>query len=345
MLIPLMDSYQSTLDHLPSSLFSTENKIFLESQLASLPDAMSLWGLEFRLGSHAGRVDLGTVVILGEGLTLFHRFVRRKALTEPEPESTGWRCLERFCREWGNKKSLLNKTIPYIFLEFDIYDSSLKAPSLFFSLQPTEGPAISCSKKLKTIHLALSLLSTPDYPSGQQDLITKCLKRLESVADIRHVGLMLSRPRSPARLFICTTPNLFSKSLKALKISSDQTPIVTSGPVTDDLLRFNPGKIEFQVILTDKIEHYLDLEFAFDPQPPVERRWEQLISFFVQQGWCSSDQKKALLGWPGLLIIPTEHQTTHIAAKCLSHLKLKLGSETTPVAKAYLTITPTCTLY
>jgi hypothetical protein len=107
----------------------------------------------------------------------------------------------------------------------------------------------------------------------------------------------------------------------------------------EDIERFH---LSFDI--SDEVGSRIGLECSFRHQPPHGSRWQDLLGRLVQQGFCTTEKRDAVLAWPGYDTRKTAPNAWPNAAdvhngycvRCLSHLKVVFDYEEIIQWKAYL---------
>lgn len=285
----------------------------------SAPSGWDSFGFEVRLGEGSD-VDLGLAMkslrgaITSRGASADRRVEGGKA--DPRLQRLG-----AFAQQWHAGSSILNKWVPFVFLEYDAASACdlVSVPSIFVALDAplnggSEGPlsaALEAARVLRGCPVASDLRST----------LEACFTALGREGLVLHIGVMLGRDAKGLRLSVLLPrARVFSYlhgvgSLQAAECSVR-------------VLSMFPG-------WPDKVQ----LDFDFDPQvrprigfgvrPSLARLegWQGLVNDLTAAKCCRPDKGAAIIEWAQS---PVSGMRRH-----LSHLKLACeGAVVT--AKAYL---------
>jgi hypothetical protein len=250
-----------------------------------------------------------------------------------------WSQLQDFLTEW--QSSL--KSIPEIWLEFDINNSSV--PAIFVGLPQEISPAVE-TYPIATQSLNLLLQSAW---SDWQDNLYRCFAACPEGVFVSHIGVMLSRNAPALRVNV--------KRLQANSLIPYLQQLGWQGETKElkALMKQLCALVDRITVCLDvgnKIYPQIGLECIFLKQAPHESRWAIFLDYLIERGLCEPQKRETLLNWPGQtnpmnssapwpthliaasLLEPKEHFT--VFDRRLSHIKVVWQPQGRLEAKAYL---------
>lgn len=162
---------------------------------SALPAVLDGWGFECRLAAQDTRVDFGALVSAASGghQSLAQASDPRCARLLNEP---AWAAVVRFCRAWAEPGSLLQRFVPFIFLELDGDErqSAIPVPSVFVRL-PTPWEVNGQGEQViaTLARTALELLRDQPLPAEVLATLAQANDALPAGGRILHVGLLMGR--------------------------------------------------------------------------------------------------------------------------------------------------------
>ena len=303
-----MNSYAELLrpffPYIPSGLISVQCLDKVLSVTQHLPTALGIGPCMFEC-SLDGRpaADFSVAVIASRG---DHAALSRLAstdITTPSLDNPGWKRIHEFARSWMDASSLLSQTVEEVWLEFDVCltgDLPNNTPSVFFSLeyQSPQEPALRRRLSREYVRVAeegLDILEGRRTSPATLSTLAECFYTLPAFARILFLGAMISRDAGKVR-------------------------VVASGLSLEDMVRYlqrlglrkSVGHLAFIADishLTDYLWLAIDIEetgvtprIGFDcycnstAQSENNRKWADLLDFFVDNGICTDHKRNALLG-------------------------------------------------
>lgn len=308
MIWSLSETLKFVEPYLPHQLVSPKAFSHVQRMANLLPNTMSAYYLECRLGMKKTQVDFSTCAIAATGsreILAGHKGTT--SLPDILLRSSLWSRACEFFRYWADPTSPLYKQSPLIWLEFDKVDEALlkiPLPSLGICLDPDYLKKPSRSqhsnhpsprKYQPSIDTALELLLGHPVPPQTRQKLLACFDLLPGGGQISYVCVML--PRQPAAIKV----NGFVPKERLLEYL---TQIGWPGSVVEIekiLTRFcaTMDKIRFDLTVGDTILSRVGLEFFFDASPQSNLQRQRLLNQFVESRLCTPDKQDALLTWSG----------------------------------------------
>lgn len=288
----------------------------------AVPDLSDSFGFECRLTAGAGHaVDLGLAL--------------RRASAPALATVADWPAVQRFARRWGDRRSMLHRWVPAVFLEFDVGEAGPVvpvSPSLFITLDwpPREGAARRLEARVAAV--AARLVMSPAEARAAGIAMRRVLAPLPPAGRLVHMGIMLGRAAAPVRLSVSLPRRSLSAYLAALGCS--------------------PGLITATAWLDDIDPHGTRAHVEFDAGPvvgagvgvvlggaPVETsaRLTALLAHLRRRGLCTAAAAAALQAWPGETAAASGQPCLR---RAVSHVKVVFTPSGAREAKAYLTASP-----
>ncbi len=243
-----------------------------------------------------------------------------------------WQNLQTFWHLWATDPIFASITNSW--LEFDTGQPlpvcqdrplpPIPIPSLFFRLDSAKF------QPWYTDRAFAALLGHPLPFSARQTLQT-CFAHLPHGARVSHLGLMLSRPGQPLRIYV--------RDIPPLEMSAYLRAVGYPGNIEEAQ---NLGCTLFQK--TSRLNLQLEIlsvkEAGLSPRLSVESKidrkigsWLPLLTYLVAEDLCTLENKTHLLNWPAKHTLQDPACTVK---KYINHIKITLAPHTSPVAKAYL---------
>jgi len=291
-------------------------------------------GFECRLTANTSQVDLQQCIVRDD-----IELLREQIITSANMVHPGWSQLSDFLNEW--RTSL--KSIPEIWLEFDINNSSVLIPAIFVGLPQEISPAY------ETYEIAVQSLNLllPSAWNEWQDNLYRCFVACPDGVFVSHIGVMLSR-KAPA-----------------LRVNVKRLQAESLIPYLQQLgWQQQSNEVEALMkqlsVLCERITVCLDIGQYISPQIGLEciflqqheSRWAIFLDYLVEHGLCEPEKREALLNWPGQsnpvnsLALWPEHliaasllkprECFTVFERRLSHIKVVWQPQRRLEAKAYL---------
>jgi hypothetical protein len=309
---------------------------------AALPYGTSFVGFECRLGGDDDRVDFGTGVSAHDG---GRELVERSASNDGAMVNDPWRSLRRACSAWRSDPALA-RSMPAIFTELDLVgDGEPGEPSLFARL---EWPRrTSWRDELADAYRAARVFLDACYGGPAEPrhyrVVDECVAALPPNAWLHGVAAMLGRPERNPRLGLWIPRwhlRAYAERLGLHVLAEDLAYLTqeipdTRGPIVELALDVTESGISLRI----------GVEFTIEQDGLL--RGSQLLTRLVAVGLCGGAKAAALAGWPGseaLLVAAPDWSACRLVRR-VSHLKLVLEPGPRVHAKAYLTATPSFSLF
>lgn len=322
----LTDSFDVLLPNMVPKLVIPDAILGLKTLANNLAPILR-GGFECRLSANSTQVDLQQCIVQDD----------TDILREQHSE---WLPLQDFLAEW--RSSL--KSIPEIWLEFDINNSSLPIPAIFVGLPQEVSPAL---ETYKIAAQSLNLLQS-DWNEWQHNLY-RCFAACPNGVFVSHIGVMLSRNAPALRVNV--------KRLQADTLIPYLQQLGWQGETKElkALVKHLGALVDRITVCLDvgsKIYPQIGLECIFLKQPPQESRWAIFLDYLIELGLCEPEKREVLLNWPGQsnpinsqaawpeqliaasLLQPRERFT--VFDRRLSHIKIVWQPQGRLEAKAYL---------
>lgn len=245
-----------------------------------------------------------------------------------------WQNLQTFWHLWATDP--IFSSITNVWLEFDtsqplpVYRGKplppIPIPSLFFRLDSAKF------QPWYTDRAFAALLGHPVPPPVCQTVQT-CFAHLPHGARVSHLGLMLSRPGHPLRIYVRDIPPLeVSEYLQAVGFPGNiEEAQRLGGALSQKTSRLN---LQLEILSVEEagLSPRLSLECKIDRKTGS---WIPLLTYLVAENLCTLENKTHLLNWPAKHTLQDPACTVK---KYINHIKINLAPHTPPVAKAYLGI-------
>lgn len=258
-----------------------------------------------------------------------------------------WERLRVFALEWANASSEFRKTVPHIWLEFDLVDPlpSALVPSVFVTFK---APGEVATDAMPIEEKVLSFLTDSEVPAGLRTSLARCREACPKPSHISHLGLMLGRAAQGCRIHISQLPVASLRAyLEEIGWPGNGEDIQT---LAAELLTF----VDYTVLCIDvseKVYPQLGLECFFNNPDDLNTPWSPVLEHLVERGLCTRPKCDGLLTWTGVvrpssrsapwpeaLIIESLLQPPDrfsVFRRRLNHVKISLGPTCSAQAKAY----------
>ena len=252
------------------------------------------------------------------------------------------RKITHFLKTWADESSAHYIHIPEIFLELDVLPSGIRAPLLFFELQPELNDA-------QRKHFSLSVLKeTLGESRSFFKLFERILDACPSPAFIAYLGILFSRDVDVLRV------NIKKLSATAVVPFLKKIGYAWTGPELDDWISFvysNSDRITLCIDIGKQVFPKIGFECFWSEQPATETYWRNFIDKLNMQNQYRQDKIDAIFNWdqeifPGQIKDWPEHLWTASLSraqneftflrKWISHLKLSYHPDQGTEVKAYL---------
>lgn len=339
---PVADEYSllkalgNLCEPFPQSLVTPAQLELLEKAADFFPPLIR-FALECRLNDEE-QVDLQFCIRRDEdNLDAVSNWFQNKFTGDQEHEK-----ITRFLKTWADKSSVHHAYIPEIFLELDVLPSGIKAPLLFFELQPDLN-----QEERKDFSLSI-LRETLGESQSYFNLFERILDACPAPAFIAYLGILFSRDIDVLRVNI--------KKLPAVAVAPFLKKIgyAWMGPELDSWISFvynYADRVTLCIDIGKDVYPKIGFECFWSEQPHKETYWRAFIEKLNMKNRYREDKIEAILNWdkeifPGKIEDWPEHLWTASLCKSeneftflkkwISHLKLAYHPGKEIELKAYL---------
>jgi hypothetical protein len=292
------------LPYIPSGLISAQCFDRVLSVTKHLPAALGIGPFMFECtldGRPAADFSVAVMASRGDHVALSR--LGSTDITTPPLDNPDWTRIHRFVRSWVDASFLLSHTVEEVWLEFDVCltrDAPGNTPSVFFSLgyQSPQEPALRRRLSREYVRVAkegLDILEGRRTSPATLSTLAKCFHILPAFARILFVGAMISRGTGTIRV-IASGLSLedMVRYLQRLGLRKSVGHLALITDISD---------------LTDRLWLAIDIEetgvtprIGFEcyynsaAESKNNRKWADLLDFFVDKGICTDRKRNALLG-------------------------------------------------
>lgn len=237
-----------------------------------------------------------------------------------------WQNLSTFWKLWATDPEFA--TIPNCWLEFDTSQPLplIPIPGIFFRLDSTEFQPWYTDRAMTTL-LGYAL------PQPTRQSVETCFAYLPQNARVSHLGLMLSRPGLPLRVYVRDIPpREVSAYLHAVGFPGNIEEAQSLASNLDQ----KASRLNLQLEIHCADGHGLSPRLSLETK--IDRKtgsWLPLLKHLVTENLCSPENKIHLQNW---LAKHTLRDPACTVKKYINHIKITLAPNTPPQAKAYLGI-------
>jgi len=342
MIWPLGETLERVKPYVPYQLVPPGAFEGIRTLARVLPEAMSAYYIECRLGAAASQVDFSACTLATQG--------GREILAGGAPalgHHGVWGRVRDFLTYWADPGSPLYDQLPFIWLEFDEVNRPQPRPCLNFCLDPGyldghSGPANGRhpnTRRLQPFFEAALVRASgqPLEPDARRNL-ANCFDCLPEGGQIIYMAVMLAR--QPAALKVNVV--LPRDSLLAYLAQ-----IAWPGSLTElekGLLTFCAAmdRVRFDLTVGRAMLPRLGIEFfahmGASPQADTDRR--QFLEQLAAEGLCTPEKRTALLSWSGSSSELYSRQSVPTRLSRSWYVKLVYQDQKPLEAKAYLGFAP-----
>lgn len=292
------------LPYIPSDLISAQCFDRVLSVTQRLPAALGIGPFMFECSlDDRPAADFSVAVMASRGDHAALSRLGSTNITTPPLDNPGWTRIHQFAGSWLDASSLLSHTVKQVWLEFDVCltrDAPSNTPSVFFSLGYQSPEELAQRRRLSREYVrvakeGLDILEGRRTSPATLSVLTECFHILPAFARILFLGAMISRGTGAIR-------------------------VVVSGLSLEDMVRYlqrlgfrkSVGHLALISYISDLTDHLwlaIDIEemgvtsrIGFDcyynstAQSENNRKWADLLDFFVDKGICTGHKRNALLG-------------------------------------------------
>lgn len=332
----LLKAVGNFCDTLPQSLVSPTQLELLKRAADFFPPLIR-FGLECRLNDHE-QVDLQFCIRRDQDdLHVLSDWFENKFTGDQEHKK-----ITGFLKTWADESSLYHKNIAEVFLELDVLPSGIKAPLLFFELQP--GLTDQQVKDFSFFILKETLGESKAFFNLFETIIREC----PAPAFVAYLGILFSRDVDVLRVNIKKIPiNAVAPFLKKIGYA-------WTGPELDHWISFvynYADKITLCLDIGKDVFPKIGFECFWNEQPLTETYWRMFTAKLNANNQYKQDKIEAVLNWdkdifPGQIkewpehlwtasLLKPENEFTFLK-KWISHFKLSYCPDKEMELKAYL---------
>lgn len=326
----LLHGLEVGLEAVPAQLVDDEHIRGLQRAAQRLPSDCSTWCVELRLDGRSDRVDLQA-----------HRVVAPRSAapsTEPNHASLGPPAHDDVARQlhacglWFELDDVTH------------LDAHTREPCIYASLVQKADQRPICPADQVTgaigdrqshgrltpraIECAWQRLGTPLH-AQLSTAIAKLLAQLPDYARVNHLGWMAPRGHFGLRLALEYPPQALPALMKCLNWPGNIGQLSRYCQRTRGWI--SRGCATLDLAEDGQLQPRIGIEFFIDPQAPTTH-WPDMSQWLVESGWAEASRARAMLTWPGRARIDSEF----VVQRFIRHVKVWLGPDETPHAKAYL---------
>lgn len=320
MIWPLSETLNCIEPYLPDKLISRQAFSNIKTITNILPEAMSSYYLECRLGADATQVDFLTCATISDGgRAILAGENAPAALLANLLENPGWRRIRDFWGCWADSTSLLYDQIPLIWLEFDQVDAALPKvplPGSMFCLDPEYLDRRRQSPRSKHVNgqqgkqvteIACELLLGQPLSAQTRQNLFACFDLLPAGGQIIHISIMLPRQPVTLKIYASVPKDQLLAYLSQIgwsgSIAEFETILTTFCASIEDI------KVDLTVapVIAPKIGLVFSEVQVNNPTQAKTGR-PHLIDQCVEKGLCLPEKRDSLLAWPGSFRRTFSHQ-------------------------------------
>jgi hypothetical protein len=354
MIWPLAETLRLIEPYVPAQLVAPELFARIKTVAAQLPDAMSAYFLECRLGPEASQVDFLTCItaLNGARQVLAEQDIAAvlpsRLLTQPL-----WGRIYEFWKQWADPASPLYEQIPLTWLEFEQLDGQqptmpLACPTFCLDREilQRKHPLNSANgynpqQGYQVAEVALEyLLGQPLSPLIKKNLLA-CFEALPPGGRIIHLGSMQTRQPPVLKVYGLLPRQGLLAYLAAIGWPGSPAEIenilTTFGPTT--------AIARPDLALGASILPRMGLEFSHPASPQDDQTQQRLLNQCVAAGLCTPEKRDALLTWPGSSRETFSRFSWPVRLRRWLDLKIVYQPDQLLEAKAYLGFSPRFSLF
>ena len=243
-------------------------------------------------------------------------------ITSPPRDNPGWTRIHHFAQSWADTTSSLNHTVEEVWLEFDVClttESSGNPPSVFFRLgyQSPQEPALRRGLSREYVRVAkesFAILEGTPMPPATLSTLAECFNLLPAHARILFLGAMISRGPGTVRV-VASGLSLDDMVHYLRRLGLDEESLGHLALITNISHRTSHLWLAIDVGETGVNPRIgFDCYYNNPAESAKNRKWKDLLDFFVDNGICTVNKRNALLratdmsnrkfdelAWPGSL--------------------------------------------
>jgi hypothetical protein len=311
MIWSLSETLEFIEPHVSGNLVSPTAYSHIKTIANALPDAMSSYYIECRLGPNKTQVDfLMCTTVSDGGREVLAGNNETKRLGDAPVENLLWCRIYDFFKHWAKPASPLYNQVPMIWLEFDNVNEpppKMPLPCVMFCVDPEylEGPRQSSStghfnpqkcKSVTQIGCEL-LLGHALSPQSKQNLFA-CFDLLPVGGYLIHISVMLPRKPVVLKVYASVPKNQLLKYLTRIGWTGSTADIETI--LTTFCSSINEVKIDLTVgeTIAPKIGIVFS-EVPINTPGQNDAGYQNLLDLCVENGLCTAEKRDSLIDWPG----------------------------------------------
>ncbi len=354
MICSLVETLNFIEPYVPSQLVTPQVLAHIKMIANVLPDAMSAYFLECRLGDHNPQVDFLTCATVSDGgrqvLAGLNAAVALPDILFSDPL---WDRIRNFWEHWADPASPLYEEIPLTWLEFDRVDeppSSIPLPCPTFCLdreisqrrnQRHASPSLDPQKYQRVAEITLEHLLGQPLPLQTKKNLFACFDLLPEGGRIIHIGSMQTRQPPILKVYGLVPKDHLLTYLAGIgwpgSLAEIEKIMTTFGPTTPIA---RPD-----LTIGDTILPRIGLEFSHPTSPQNNQEQQLVLDHCVASGLCTPEKREALLTWPGSSRETFSQTSWPIRLRRWIDLKIVYQSDQPLEAKAYLGFRPGFSLF
>lgn len=331
--------------YLPCELVSATAFSNVKALAKDLPNAMSAYYLECRLGANASQIDFLTCTTAPHGgREIFAEHVMTANLPNAFLDKALWQGFRNFFMHWADPTSPLYRHVPLIWLEFDSVDKGLieaPFPGLILCLNPDiskgykrvqSSTIYNRLKSKQVVEFALKCLLGYPVPNQIKQQVFVCFDCLPPGGQIIHVGTMLARQPTWLNIYGLISKEHLVEYLHQVGWNSSTTEI-------EKILTIfcaHTNIIRPDLSINDRIWSRIAIEFSSDGTPQGDSKLQFLLDQCVENGLCTPEKRDALLSWSGISRKTFSHQSWPVNLSRWFEIKIIYQPNYPIELKAYL---------
>ncbi|WP_437553517.1 hypothetical protein WME97_18645 [Sorangium sp. So ce367] len=340
MLHPMRGLLDVVAPWLPTSLLAEPWRARIRDLAEQLPPAFD-WGLlECRLGQDDPRVDFMVCASARDGGR------ERLASLPPDHAAAGTLgAAGRFVEEWGRERSPIHRSVPLIWLEYDILPERDATPIVGACVDPTylspePVPPLSIPELRAVCASVLGLVLGRPADEEVLDTLERCAALLPANRHILSLAAMPRRGPRDVRVYVALRLAEIPTWLRAIGWSGFER-LIDSG-----LELLGPGEELFGVHIdvAETVGPYFAVERYAGPTPAATAEGLRLIERLVRSGACAPEKGEAIARWSGATKVDLPGAGWLVRVDRQFYIKLIPRPDAPPEAKAYLGFHPSFTL-
>jgi len=280
--------------------------------IAALMPPLSGAIIECRIGRDSEPGDFSLRVMSEDnGRDIFSGFNPNWMLPHDLMVEPLWQRISDFCQLWSDEKSIINRHVDTLWMEFDYGASKngIPLPCIFFdtpyyeNIRSMDLSPCTCSIPKKgdylqnpyketerIIDLAYECLLAKSISPAIRNNLLHCLSVLPVNAKIQQIGIMPARQSDSVRVCILIPVKKVLNYLSDIKATNH----IHLHRINDMLDIYSE-----KILLDLDINTVVSSKIGFEIKPKAKDLWPALLDHLLKERLCSKSNHKALLSWPG----------------------------------------------